>query len=191
VTRAPLAGLMLAVGLLAGGCGPSTELVPPVAPSRSGAASAPEPLAVPRGAQKVTIAWVSDGDTVVVRAVSRGVLAVGELEHVRLLEIDTPESKDPDLPVQCFALRATAATERLLPRGSVAWVAPDRELRDRYGRALLYVWNADGVFVNERLVRRGFAKAVLFRPNDGHIELMREAEVVARAAGRGLWSACP
>jgi micrococcal nuclease len=147
--------------------------------------------AIPQGAQQVEIAWVSDGDTVAVRALRPGVLAVGSLEHVRLLEIDTPESKNPHLPVQCFALRATKATERLLPKGSVAWVAPDRDLRDRYGRALLYVWNADGVFVNLRLVRRGFARAVLFRPNDLHIDVMRAAETEARAAGRGLWSACP
>lgn len=137
------------------------------------------------------IAWISDGDTVAVHALRRGVLAKGVVENVRLLEIDTPESKDPDLPVQCFALRATAATERLLPRGSVAWVVPDQELRDRYGRALLYVWNAKGVFVNANLVRRGFARAVLYRPNDRYIDQMRSAEAQARAAGRGLWSACP
>jgi micrococcal nuclease len=151
----------------------------------------PAPAAgFPDGAQRVEVAWVSDGDTLAVRALRRGVLDVGATESVRLLEIDTPESKNPNLPVQCFALRATRATERLLPRGSSAWVVADRELRDRYGRALLYVWNADGVFVNLRLVRRGFARAVLFRPNDLHIDLMRGAEAEARAAGRGLWSAC-
>jgi micrococcal nuclease len=184
----------LGLVVLVSGCGIATERVPPAGPAASAsAAPTPEalrPPAAPPGAQRVEVAWVSDGDTVAVRAVGRGVLARGVVEHVRLLEIDTPESKDPDLPVQCFALRATKATERLLPRGSAAWVVPDRELRDRYGRALLYVWNADGVFVNDRLVRRGFARAVLFRPNDRYIALMRAAEDEARAARRGLWSAC-
>jgi micrococcal nuclease len=188
-------GALLVAVVLMSGCAVSTERVPPVqpaaGPSGTSMPKAPRPPAAPRGAQRVEVAWVSDGDTVAVRAVGRGVLARGVVEHVRLLEIDTPESKDPDLPVQCFALRATSATERLLPRGSAAWVVPDRELRDRYGRALLYVWNADGVFVNDRLVRRGFARAVLFRPNDRYIDLMRAAEAEARAAGRGLWSACP
>ncbi|WP_147384868.1 thermonuclease family protein [Nocardioides cavernaquae] len=189
-----LIGALLAGALLVTGCGATTDVVPPrqsAAPASVVATPATvRPPAIPRGAQRVEVAWVSDGDTVAVRALRRGVLAVGALESVRLLEIDTPESKDPDLPVECFALRATQATERLLPRGSVAWVVADRELRDRYDRALLYVWNADGVFVNLRLVRRGYARAVLFRPNDRYIDLMRSAEAAARRAGKGLWSAC-
>lgn len=145
---------------------------------------------VPAGAQRVEVRWVSDGDTLTVRAVRRGVLARGVDEPVRLLEVDTPESKDPDLPVQCFAVRATRALERLVPPGSTAWVVPDTDLRDRYDRALLYLWNADGVFVNERLVRRGFARAVLYPPNDRHIALIREAEADARKHRRGLWGSC-
>jgi micrococcal nuclease len=159
-----------------------------VSPGDRAAASAP--LAVPAGAQRVEVVWISDGDTFGARAVRRGVLPEGVDETVRLLEVDTPESKAPGRPVECFAERATRALERMLPRGSTAWVQADRELRDRYGRALLYVWNDAGVFVNERLVRRGFARAVLFEPNDRHIERLRVAEGQARRAGRGLWSAC-
>ncbi len=45
-------------------------------------------------------------------------------------------------------------------------------------------------FVNQALVRGGFARAVLYEPNDRYIDLMREAEADARAADTGLWGAC-
>ncbi len=136
------------------------------------------------------VRWISDGDTIGVRATAPGTIRQGVDTTVRLLEIDTPESKAPHRPVECFALKATRVTTRLLPRGSVVWLEYDRELIDRYGRTLAYVWNADGVFVNERLVGRGLARAVYFRPNDKHLEQIRAAEERAKAAGRGLWSHC-
>lgn len=150
-----------------------------------------DPRGIPQDAQRATVRWVSDGDTVTLRAVRRGVLPEGEDVPVRLLEIDTPESKWRGVPVECLARAATAATERLLPRGSVAWLQTDRELHDRYGRTLGYVWNDRGVFVNEALVRRGFARVAFYRPNDRHLERMQAAEAAAREAGRGLWSRCP
>jgi micrococcal nuclease len=78
----------------------------------------------------------------------------------------------------------------LLPVGSTAWAVPDRELLDRHGRTLLYLWDSRGVFVNLAMVRGGHARAVLFEPNDRHIDRMRAAEREARAERRGLWGAC-
>lgn len=149
-----------------------------------------DPPGIPADARQATVRWVSDGDTVTLRAVRSGVLPVGEDVAVRLLEIDTPESKRRGVAVECLARAATAATERLLPRGSVVWVQTDRERHDRYGRTLGYVWNARGAFVNEVLVRRGLAVVAYFPPNDRHLDRMRAAESEARAAGRGLWSRC-
>jgi micrococcal nuclease len=170
---APTTTTLLALALLLGGCGAAADRGEP-APSRG----------VPQEAERVVVEYVVDGDTVVVNG------AGGE-RTVRLLEIDAPESKDRDQPVQCFAVAATRALRRLLPVGSVARVLADRDPIDRYGRSLLYVWNRDGVLVNERLVRRGFARAVLFEPNDLHIDRMRRAEERARADRAGLWGACP
>lgn len=179
--------VVLAAGLLSG-CAAETSRVPTV--PRQQATVTPAPLDVPEGAQRVEVRWVTDGDTLTVRAVRRGPLPRGVDTTVRLLEIDTPESQHPDLPVQCFALRATRALERLAPVGSSAWLVADREESDRYHRALRYLWNADGVFVNERLVRRGLARAVLVAPNDRFIDRVRAAEDDARRNGRGLWGAC-
>lgn len=150
------------------------------------AAGAPEaPARVPADAQRVLVTWHADGDTLHVRASGAGPLPRGVDLPVRLLEVDAPER-----PRACFADEARAALTSLLPAGGRAFVAPDEEPVDRYGRHLRYVWNADGVFVNEAMVRGGFATAMLVAPNDAHIERMRHVEAFARAAGRGLWGAC-
>ena len=127
---------------------------------------------------------VIDGDTLEVRGTGR-VIPAGEIARIRLLEIDTPERG------ACYSRQATARTAELLPPGSKLRTETDVELKDRYGRYLLYVWNERGVFVNESLVRSGHAKSVLFEPNDKYWKSMTAAQAAARQAGAGLWSACP
>ena len=65
----------------------------------------------------------------------------------------------------------------------------DVERRDRYGRLLAYV-HARGVMVNARLARDGYAEPLTVRPNTRHEKRIRTLANAARAAGRGLWSAC-
>ncbi len=126
---------------------------------------------------------VVDGDTIVVRLGGRD-------ERVRYIGVDTPETVKPRTPVQCFGKEASAANKRLVEGRTVELVA-DVEERDRYGRLLAYVYRApDRVFVNERLVRDGYASPMTIPPNvrfaDRFAALAREA----RENGRGLWSAC-
>lgn len=149
------------------------------------------PQDVPADAQKATVARIVDGDTLELSAVAAGaVLGSTQQVDVRLLEIDTPETKDPNEPVQCYGAEASSKLEELAPPGSTVWVQRDEELRDRYGRYLLYLWNADGVFVNLTLVEGGYAKAALYVPNDKHWETISAANYDSRAADEGLWGAC-
>lgn len=132
----------------------------------------------------VVVLRVIDGDTIEVRGDGK-VVPDGSVARVRLLQIDTPEQR------ACFADDATGRTTALLPPGSRARAERDAELTDRYDRYLLYVWNDQGVFVNESLVRSGHAKAVLYPPNDKYWARISGAEDTARQAGAGLWGACP
>lgn len=145
---------------------------------------------IPAGAQRVEVTRHVDGDTLWVRARGDGVLDRAAETRVRLLEIDTPESRDPRRPVECYAVEASRALARMLPLGATAWAVSDRDLLDPYDRVLLYLWTDRGLFVNRAMVARGFATAVLFEPNDRHIAELRAAEARARRAGRGLWGAC-
>jgi micrococcal nuclease len=153
------------MALALAGCGPRVS-------SRTAAAPTRQP---PPDRVRVTVDRIVDGDTIVVRTGATST-------RVRLLEIDTPEYG------RFCAVEATRRTAELLPVGSTATVQPDRELLDRYGRSLFYVWNAHGVWVNKDLVVHGFARAVLYPPNDAHIAEIRAAEADAKRSRLGVWT---
>jgi len=126
---------------------------------------------------------VVDGDTVHVRISGRD-------EKVRYIGVDTPETHKPNTPVQCFGRAASAFNARLVA-GREVDLRTDAESRDRYGRLLAYVHRRpDGLFVNAELVRRGFATTLTIAPNVAHADEFSRLQRAARAAGRGLWSAC-
>jgi micrococcal nuclease len=131
-----------------------------------------------------TVVRAVDGDTIIVRS-------GGSIEDVRLLGIDTPETVDPRRPVGCYGPEASAFTKHLVT-GRRVTLEYDRELHDRYGRFLAYVWLAGRrpVFVNAELVRRGYARSYPFPPNTAHAALFAALERSAAIAGRGLWHAC-
>ena len=134
---------------------------------------------------------IVDGDTLYLRG-DGDLLGPGGADGtaVRLLQIDTPETVAPGSPVECWGPEASAALADLVPPGTSVSVEADEEILDPFDRVLLYVYDAGGDMVNLAMVRAGHAEAVLYEPNDRHIERMRAAEAEARDAGRGLWSAC-
>jgi micrococcal nuclease len=125
---------------------------------------------------------VVDGDTIAVRL-------RGRVEKVRYIGVDTPESVKPNTPVQCYAKRAAAFNQRLVGGRSVQ-LRFDRELRDRYGRLLAYVFTRRQ-FVNAELLRHGYATSLTIAPNDSRAGYLSRLEQRAMRRGLGLWSACP
>jgi len=143
------------------------------------------PVASSAPAGEATVVSVVDGDTLVVRL-------AGADERVRLIGIDTPETKKPDTPVQCYGPEASARTAALLPPGTVVRLVRDIEARDRYDRLLAYVYRAsDGLFVNLDLVVGGYARPLRFEPNTAHAGEIAAAADAARRTPTGLWAACP
>lgn len=145
---------------------------------------------VPPAAESARVASHVDGDTIrLVGEDGSGVLPEDRETVVRLLEIDTPEHASSGSPEECYADEASSALRDMLPVGAQVLVEADRELLDRYGRTLLYLWTSDGELVNLEMVRQGYARAVLYEPNDAHIDRMRQAEQQAWSEARGLWGA--
>ncbi|MCX6715859.1 MAG: thermonuclease family protein, partial [Candidatus Taylorbacteria bacterium] len=105
--------------------------------------------------------------------------------------INTPETVDPRRPVECYGLEASNEAKGLLKGRMVRLVAnPDRELKDKYGRYLLYVYRDDGLFVNKDLLRGGFAREYTYgKPYSKQAEF-RKVEEKAKESSMGLWSKC-
>ncbi|MEA2455804.1 MAG: micrococcal nuclease [Thermoleophilaceae bacterium] len=117
----------------------------------------------------------TDGDT----------LWLSGIGKVRLIGVDTPEVYGQ---VECYGRQASAFVKRLLPLGARARYSLDIEKRDRYGRALAYVYTGDGRFLNLLLVRRGYARALTIPPNDRFADRLVAAARTARDRRVGLWA---
>ena len=136
----------------------------------------------PIGLEEVTVAKFVDGDTT-------RFYYNGEDVSFRYLLIDTPETKHPRVGKQPFGPEASARTQELLSNASVIEVEHDiGEKVDKYDRHLAYIW-ADGVMVNEVLVREGLAQVnYVYPPNTRHLDRLKEAERLAKEEGLGIWS---
>jgi micrococcal nuclease len=131
-----------------------------------------------------TMKRVVDGDTIDIEI-------GGNTERVRLIGINTPETKHPTKGVECFGPEASAYAEQLLPAGTALRVERDIEARDKYGRLLLYVYIANtNVFVNLDLVMNGYARPMVFEPNTAHMADFAQAATQAELRNAGLWQAC-
>jgi micrococcal nuclease len=133
------------------------------------------------GGGRARVLAVIDGDTI-------DVAWPGRSERVRLLGVDAPETVDERRPVGCFGPEASAFTNRRLS-GRPVRLTFDRQHRDRFGRLLAYV-EIDGRRFNDELLAGGYARLLVIPPNGRHARAMLDAELAARAAGRGLWAAC-
>jgi len=158
-------------------------LVLGVAAACSSTTAAPDP-ASPSGPNALVVRVV-DGDTVVV--------SVGDAEEsARLIGIDTPETKRPDTPVECFGPEASDRMHALLPPGTPVRLELDQEPRDRYGRLLVYLYRSgDAVLINEVMAQEGLADQLSIAPNTALETRFAAAVGTARANRTGLWGACP
>ncbi len=129
---------------------------------------------VPAGAQAARLTQHTDGDTFYLSGIGK----------VRLIGIDTPEVYGEQ---ECFGREASRFVERTVPVGARVRYRLGVEERDRYGRALAYVWLDGGRFLNRMLVARGFAQPLTVPPNVEYEDIFVRAARRAREAGRGLW----
>lgn len=138
------------------------------------------------GKTRGKIIKVVDGDTVEVEI-------DGKREKLRYIGVDTPETVDPRRGVQCFGREASEENKRIV-FGKEVYLEKDISDRDRFGRMLGYVYlKADDgsiIFINDHLVRQGFAKSLTYPPDVKYSERFRMAEQEAREGKRGLWGRC-
>jgi endonuclease YncB( thermonuclease family) len=117
-----------------------------------------------------TVVNVIDGDTIDVRK-------DGQEFRVRYIGVNTPERDET-----CYQ-EAKDANSALV-RGQQVRLERDTSETDRYDRLLRFVYVGD-TFVNETLVREGWAETVLYMPDDAQFENFRALEREAARGNRG------
>ncbi len=186
--------IFVGFGFLWFGLQSNTQILPTPSPARillvesspvatSSAVAESDSAVVGVESEKVKVTRVIDGDTIEIE---------GGLK-VRLLGIDTPETKDPRKSVQCFGKEAANETRRLI-QGKYVILEKDVSETDKYQRLLRYVFLPleDGrvLFVNDYLLREGFARILNYPPDVKFAEQFFKAQENAKREDLGLWGAC-
>ncbi len=156
-----------------------------------GSESAPTPTRPEKKAQVIDarITSVVDGDTVKVRAYG----AKRSRYTVRLIGIDTPETKHPTVGEECGGPEATASMERIgLNKKVTMTTDPSQYSFDRYGRLLAYITvNSTKANLGVRQLSAGWATVYVYEGKRfQQYRKFKRAERSAREAERGIWDMC-
>lgn len=143
--------------------------------------------------KKPIILKIIDGDTILVEY-------KGKKENVRLIGIDTPESrlnrkalKDAQKGQENIeniikaGQEATRFVQSLIKPGDEVHLEFDTQIRDKYGRLLAYVYLSDGRMLNEEILKAGYAQLLTYPPNIKYVNRFLKAYREARENNRGLW----
>lgn len=103
-----------------------------------------EDLGGPR--EKAFVKTVIDGDTVMLK----------DGRTVRLIGIDSPETRHPTLPPQRFGKEAADYLRKLAENRDCELEFEEGNSKDKHGRAVAYLY-VGGLLLNEELLKNGFA----------------------------------
>ena len=125
----------------------------------------------------------------------------GISEKVRLIGIDTPESRKVGrvedqaermgIPLEELIMKgkeATAMVSSIMAAGDTVDIEMDIRKRDQYGRLLVYIHLKDGRMLNEEIVKAGYAFVKTITPNVKYAERILKAYQEARENESGMWN---
>jgi micrococcal nuclease len=129
-----------------------------------------------------TLDSIVDGDTIKVSDSQ-------ETYTVRLIGIDTPETKDPRKEVECFGEEATLYLTKLVGNQKLILKSDStQDDIDRYGRYLRYAFLEDGTNINKKMIEDGYANEYTYSKPYFYQGEFKEAQNTAENGGLGLWS---
>ena len=126
---------------------------------------------------------VTDGDTIHINY-------NGKNKKVRLIGLDTPETKDPRKPIQCFGREATAKMTELAENKNIRLEFDKTQgERDKYGRLLAFVYSEDSKNLAYEMIRQGYGNEYTYNSNPYKYQNeFKEAARKAREENKGLWA---
>lgn len=140
----------------------------------------------------IDVSSISEGTHVVTDVVDGDTIKVENSTDsftVRLIGINTPETKDPRKDVECFGKEASDRLTALLDGQTVQLVSDESQLdTDRYDRLLRYVILEDGTNVNYQMIREGFAYEYTYSEPYKYQSDFKDAQAYAKENKLGLWS---
>lgn len=117
----------------------------------------------------------------VIKIVDGDTIRIDNGESVRLICIDTPERGEKGYK------EASDYLESLILNQEVK-LTKDVSERGKYGRLVRYIYSMKGDFINEIMVREGYAEAYPYNPDTRLCPQIIEAEKLAREEGLGIWA---
>lgn len=161
---------------------PTQETVFIDASSKETYSSAISAVVASQPRQLYEVVRIVDGDTI-------DVSINGQIERLRLIGINTPETVDPRKPVECFGHKASNKAKELLA-GKRVWLESDpaQGERDKYSRLLRYVFLEDGTNFNLAMIRDGYAYEYTYDEYYKYQTEFKTAQKYAEANKAGLWA---
>lgn len=140
--------------------------------------------------EEAKVVSIIDGDTVKIE------LANGNMEKLRIIGIDAPETEKPGQPGEYYADEATDFTTDLILNKTI-YLERDNSDTDKYGRMLRYVWLEIPSKINEEsiselnlsalLLKDGYAEFIQVGDDDKYAGIFSIIEQSAEEEMLGIW----
>ncbi|MCF6189206.1 MAG: thermonuclease family protein [Cocleimonas sp.] len=128
--------------------------------------------------ESATVKWVYDGDS----------LLLTDKRKIRIIGIDTPETKHHRQKAQAYGAKAKEALRELLKSFNYqVTLRYGKERKDKYKRTLAHVYLVDGTNISNWLLEQGYAKTLAFPPNVALADCYKNSEEVAQAQLLKIW----
>ncbi len=133
--------------------------------------------------EPVKVTHVIDGDTIEIEGGKK----------IRYIGINTPEfirdTTGKKTGEDCFAQESYLENKKLV-EGKTITMEKDVSETDKYGRLLRYVYIGN-IFVNDYLIKNGFAKIMTIKPDIKFSQQFKIEEKEAKQNNLGIWKSCP
>ena len=138
---------------------------------------------------KYKVVRVVDGDTIKVAIINNSIIS-DNIQTVRMIGVDTPETVDPRKVVQCFGREASDWSKKNLKDKTIQLEIDNTQGdRDKYNRLLRYVI-LDNKNYNKELILNGYGYEYTYNKSNpyNYQEEFKDAERYARENRLGLWA---
>jgi len=128
--------------------------------------------------ERVSVKWVYDGDS----------LLLTDKRKIRIIGIDTPETKHHKQKAQAYGAKAREVLRVLLKNNNYQVVLRyGKERKDKYGRTLAHVYLTNGINVSNWLLEQGYAKTLAYPPNVQLAKCYKKSEEIAQSQSLKIW----